>query len=82
EQSLQNIKSERGVNLRINRSIQSEGTFGVLKEDYGFRRFMLRSGGKVRLEALLYCMAFNLNKLHNKTKNNRLGYLFYEKLIS
>ena len=82
KQSYANIVSAEGIDLRINRSIQSEGTFGVLKEDYGFRRFMLRSEGKVRTETLLYCMAFNLNRLYRKTKNNRLGYWFYEKMIS
>lgn len=32
------ITSEKGILLRINRSIQSEGAFGVLKEDRYFRR--------------------------------------------
>ncbi|WP_222427937.1 transposase [Sporomusa sp. KB1] len=36
------IQSEEGVLLRMNRSIQVEGAFGVLKEDMGFRRFLLR----------------------------------------
>ena len=39
EQSRERITSEKGIVLRLNRSIQAEGVFGVLKEDYGFRRF-------------------------------------------
>ena len=39
QKSLENITTEQGIQLRINRSIQVEGAFGVLKEDYGFRRF-------------------------------------------
>jgi len=39
EISLKNIISEEGIELRVNRSIQVEGSFSVLKEDYGFRRF-------------------------------------------
>lgn len=39
---LANIISQVGIFLRINRSIQVEGTFRVLKEDYGFRRFLTR----------------------------------------
>ena len=35
--SRERITSEMGILLRINRSIQSEGTFGVLKEDWKFR---------------------------------------------
>ncbi len=33
------LKSEEGKQIMRNRSIQSEGAFGVLKEDYGFDRF-------------------------------------------
>ena len=38
-ESLKNIQSEEGILLRKNRSIQVEGAFGVLKQDYGFRKF-------------------------------------------
>ena len=30
----------------MNRSIQSEGAFGVIKQDYGFRQFLLRGNKK------------------------------------
>ena len=40
EKSLKNITSEKGTHLRVNRSIQVEGAFGVTKQDYGFRRFL------------------------------------------
>ena len=36
EESYQNIQSEKGIKYRMNRSIQVEGAFGVLKNDYGF----------------------------------------------
>ncbi len=48
------------------RSIQVEGAFGVLKNDYQFQRFLLRGKNKVKLEILLLCMGYNLNKLHAK----------------
>ena len=67
------IQSEEGVLLRINRSIQVEGAFGVLKQDMGFRRFLLRSSVKVQTEFLLLCMGYNLNKLHNKIQSGRCG---------
>ncbi|TWH46689.1 IS1182 family transposase [Sporomusa sp. KB1] len=67
------IQSEEGVLLRINRSIQVEGAFGVLKQDMGFRRFLLRGKGKVQTELLLLCMGYNLNKLHNKIQSGRCG---------
>jgi transposase len=67
------ISSEEGVLLRINRSIQVEGAFGVLKQDMGFRRFLTRGGVKVYTELLLVCMAYNVNKLHSKIQNRRCG---------
>ncbi len=38
--SLKNITTPKGILLRMNRSIQVEGAFGVIKQDYGFRRFL------------------------------------------
>lgn len=67
------IQSKEGVLLRVNRSIQVEGAFGVLKQDMGFRRFLLRGSVKVQTEFLLLCMGYNLNKLHNKIQNIRCG---------
>jgi transposase len=67
------ITSEMGILLRVNRSIQVEGAFGVLKEDMGFRQFLLRGKEKVETELLLLCFAYNINKLHNKVQSKRLG---------
>jgi len=67
------ITGEEGVLLRINRSIQVEGAFGVLKQDMGFRRFLMRGGVKVYTELLLLCLAYNVNKLHNKIQAGRCG---------
>lgn len=57
----------------MNRSIQVEGAFGALKNDYEFQRFLLRGKTKVKLEILLLCMGYNLNKLHAKIQNERTG---------
>ncbi len=67
------ITSEHGQRLRLNRSIQAEGVFGVLKQDYGFRRFLRRGEANVFTESLLYAMAYNLNKLHSKRMRNLSG---------
>ena len=71
--SLKRITSPEGVQLRMNRSIQSEGAFGVIKQDYGFRQFLLRGNKKVTTEILLLSMAYNINKLHSKIQHNRTG---------
>ena len=76
--SLKNITSPKGVILRINRSIQVEGAFGVIKQDYGFRRFLTRSNNKVYIEFLLMAFGYNINKLHNKTIQNRSGQLLHK----
>jgi transposase len=71
--SLARITSERGILLRVNRSIQSEGAFGVLKEDWGFRRFLRRGQTNVMTELLIYGFAFDVCKLHVKAMRGRLG---------
>ena len=71
--SLERITSPKGIQLRMNRSIQSEGAFGVIKQDYGFRQFLLRGNKKVTTEILLLAMAYDVNKLHSKIQNNRTG---------
>ena len=80
KQSLERITSEKGVLLRMNRSIQVEGAFGVIKQDYGFRQFLLRGNKKVLTEILLVAMGYNINKLHSKIQQNRTGKQLFEKL--
>ena len=70
--SLQNISTERGILLRMNRSIQVEGAFGVLKADYKFRRFLLRGRVKISTELHLLALAYDLKKLWAKWMGNRL----------
>lgn len=57
----------------MNRSIQVEGAFGVLKNDYEFQRFLLRGKTRVKLEILMLCMGYNINKLHAKIQKERTG---------
>ena len=78
QESYENILSETGILYRMNRSIQVEGAFGVLKNDYEFQRFLLREKTKVKLEILLLCMGYNLNKLHNKIQKNRMKSYFFD----
>ena len=67
------INSEQGKLLRVNRSIQAEGVFAMVKEDMGFRRFLLRGAVKVEVEWTLLSLAYNVLKLHHKLQTNRLG---------
>ena len=81
-QSYQNITTSKGILLRINRSIQVEGAFGILKENHGFRRFLLRGEHNVRLEFLLLAMGYNINKLYSKVQNRRCGQMLHEKEVA
>lgn len=71
EESRERITSEQGILLRLNRSIQSEGAFGVLKEDRHFRRLKRRGTEGVFTEILLYAFAYNAEKWHAKIQQNR-----------
>lgn len=61
-----NLESIHGALLRMNRSIQSEGTFGVLKWDKAYKRLLRRGEKNVILELTLISCGFNLYKYHNK----------------
>ena len=67
---------------RINRSIQVEGAFGIIKQDANFRRFLMRGKKNVFIEILLMAFGFDINKLHNKTMQNRNGQLLHKQQIS
>ena len=78
QKSYDNITSKKGIILRINRSIQVEGAFGVLKNDHQFNRFLTRGKNSVKTEFILLCIAYNINKLHNKIQNDRCGKHIHE----
>ena len=73
KEDLERIQSEEGILLRVNRSIQVEGSFGELKQDMQFRRYLSRGTANVLAESVLLAMARNVNKLHNKIQNDRTG---------
>lgn len=63
QQARENLTSEEGKRLRTLRGVEVESVFGRLKEDWGFRRFLLRGIEKVRTEFGLLCIAHNMAKL-------------------
>lgn len=54
EQATANMMTERGIHLPLCRSIQVEGAFGLLKNDFGFRRFLTRGKANVRIELFFW----------------------------
>ena len=71
KENLERILSDEGCQLRMNRRIQAEGSFGELKQDMGFRRFLCKGNQNVLAESILLAMAHNINKLHNKIQSGR-----------
>ena len=57
---------------RLCRSIQVEGAFGLLKNDFGFRRFLTWGKANIRTELFLLALAFDLKKLWRKREQGRL----------
>ena len=78
KEDLERIISEEGYLLRVNRSIQAEGSFAQLKQDMDFRRFMCRGQNNVLAESILLAMALNINKLHSKIQADRTGKHLFE----
>ena len=72
-EDMERILSEEGILLRTNRSIQAEGSFGDLKQDMQFRRYLSKGTSNVLAESTLLAMARNINKLHNKIQKGRTG---------
>ena len=73
EKNMRIFSSTKGILLRINRSIQVEGSFGVMKEDFKYKRMLRRGKENVYKELLMLAFGFNLRKLHNRIQSGRIG---------
>ena len=63
---LNNLNSIHGALLRMNRSIQSEGTFGTIKWNRSYIRARRRGLKSLFLEFGMISCGFNLHKFHLK----------------
>lgn len=81
-ETTQRITSQRGIHLRLCRSIQVEGAFALLKNDFAFRRFLTRGRANIRAELFLLAMAFDLKKLWMKREHGRLRTRVSEKMTA
>lgn len=66
QEVLENLESIHGALLCMNRSIQSEGTFGSIKWNRSYKRLFRRGEKSVILEFTLISCGYNLYKYHNK----------------
>ena len=75
EETRKNLKSPKGIEIRVNRSIQVEGTFGQIKQNMHYTRIRRRGLEKVSCEVMLICLGANIRKYFSsldgkKLKNN------------
>ena len=73
QETLERITSDYGTQLRMNRSIQAEGSFANIKEDMEFRRYLYRGNANVTAQSILLAIGYNINKLHHKIQAGRTG---------
>ena len=75
---LERITGEYGTQLRVNRSIQAEGSFADVKEDMNFRRYLYRGRKNALAQSILLAMGRNINKLHFRIQSGRTGLHLFE----
>ena len=72
-QSQDNLCSPKGIELRVNRSIQVEGDFGIIKQNYGYTRARRRGIKKVSTEIMLTALGLNIAKLIRYYQTGKLN---------
>ena len=75
---LERITGDFGTQLRMNRSIQAEGSFANVKEDMNFRRYLYRGKENVLAQSTLLAIGFDIYKLHHKIMSGRTGTHLFE----
>lgn len=64
-----NLLSPKGIEIRINRSIQVEGTFGQIKQNMSYERIRRIELNKVSCEIMLICLGLNIRRLFYSFNN-------------
>ena len=72
-ENLERILGDYGTQLRVNRSIQAEGTFAVVKEDMGFRQYLYRGMENALAESVLVAIAYNITSFTGRSSRKRPG---------
>ena len=72
KEARQNLLSPKGIEMRINRSIQAEGAFGQIKENMKYVRIRRRKIDRVSNEIMLMCLGRNIRKLFSILSGNEI----------
>lgn len=79
EQVRENLLSPNGIEIRINRSIQVEGTFGQLKQNMQYVRIRRRGMEKVSCEIMLMSLGRNIRKFFTLLDSDKIKSNYWEK---
>lgn len=79
EEARVNLLSPEGIEIRINRSIQVEGTFGQIKQNMQYIRIRRRGMEKVSCEIMLVCLGRNTRKFLSLIDSNNVKSKYWEK---
>lgn len=79
EQVRENLLSPSGIEIRINRSIQVEGTFGQIKQNMNYERIRRRGIERVSCEIMLMCLGRNIRKFFILLDSSNIKSNYWEK---
>lgn len=74
------ITSSLGKEIRVNRSIQAEGAFAQIKNNWLFKRFLRKGINGIQTEWTLMCMSMNSVHLGYRLSRGAIGVPFYHKI--
>ena len=63
QEARENLLSRKGIEMRVNRSSQVEGTFGIIKQDMDYERIRRRGLRKVSAEIMLVSLGYVFRKV-------------------
>lgn len=63
QEARENLLSINGIEMRVSRSSQVEGTFGIIKQDMDYERIRRRGLGKVSAEIMLVSLGYVFRKV-------------------
>ena len=62
KEAMANLLSRKGIEMRVNRSSQVEGVFGIIKQDMNYERIRRRGLENVSAEIMLVCLGLVIRK--------------------
>ena len=72
DEARKNLLSPDGIEIRVNRSIQVEGTYGQIKQNMNYTRFRRKGITSVECEFMLECLGVNIRKLFKIIEDSKL----------